>query len=75
VCRLSGLLCLYKLVKDGIFNPGAPVLERMDYSIKSNFRIKTTDEIALLLFEQIDKALRESHGGQFWNFDGTKIEW
>jgi hypothetical protein len=59
----------------GDFILGAEALERIDDSVKSHFRIKTTDETAALLLEQTDKATRESHGGQFWNFDGTKIDW
>jgi hypothetical protein len=54
---------------------GAEGLKRIDDSMKSKLRLKTTDETAILLLKQIYYATRESHSGQFWNFDGTKIEW
>jgi hypothetical protein len=43
--------------------------------MSSAFESKPADYTASMILEQIDKATRSEYGGEFWNWDGTKIEW
>lgn len=39
------------------------------------FPAQTAEEAAKLLVDLIDKATRETNGGEFINVDGTKVPW
>lgn len=58
-------------VQESLANDEVGVLKRL----LEQFPPQTPQEAAKLLIDLIDKATRETSGGEFINVDGTKLPW